>query len=98
MLARIDGKPFNRGMENGRVGTQPFGHWRRVTNAAKYFENASLSLEYGRRSGKADCGEHGGTHSPRTGHSIVDSLYLTATLEWPVLGKCVPPCSPQSAL
>src|SRR6266576_502907 len=80
MLTRIDGKPFNRCMENGRIGTQPFGNWRRITSAAKYFENAPLALEYSRRSGKTHCGEHGGTHSPRTGHPIMHSLHLTAAL------------------
>src|SRR5438094_2495144 len=80
MLTRIDGEPFNRRMENGRIGTQPFGHWRRITDAAKYLKNAALALEYSRWSGKAHCGEHGGSHSTRTAHPIMHSLHLTATL------------------
>src|SRR6267142_4133661 len=80
MLTCIDGKPFNRRMENGRIRTQPFGNWRCITNAAKYFENAALALEYSRWSGKAHCGEHGGSHSTRTGHPVMHSLHLTAAL------------------
>src|SRR6266850_5857636 len=67
-------------MENGRIGTQPFDNWRCITNAAKYFENAALALEYSRWSGKAHCGEHGGSHSTRTGHPVMHSLHLTAAL------------------
>src|SRR5258705_1246864 len=80
MLTRIDWKPFNRRMENSRIGTESFGNWPRITNAAKYFKNPSLALEYGRRSGKTHCREHGGTHSPRTSHPIVHSLHFAAAL------------------
>src|SRR5258707_11542592 len=80
MLTCIKGNCFNSRMEYGRIRTRPFGNCVRITSDAKYFENAPLSLEYCRRSGKAHCGEHGGTHSPRTGHSIVHSLHLTAAL------------------
>src|SRR6476659_7922488 len=80
MLTRIDGKPFNRRMENGRIGTQTFGNWRRITNAAKYFKDAPFALEYGRRSGKPHCREHGRTLSPLPSHPIVHSLHFAAAL------------------